>query len=273
MRMPRSLPALKLKINPLVCVLAQVRISPVLQMEEFIPAIQEQLRRSDYPKFNREETEELILGPGTQPKLRSSTRWIFSNKENTSAVVLAQNFIALQSSRYTSFEIFVEAFKGVLEIVGKEAEISLAERVGLRYVNLLRPKKAPLNEFLKPGLLGLPDNELGIKRSQFRFELAGATEIGKLVTRLSLSSNGTFLPPDLDGSGLDYGVTLEPKELIALLDTDHFSLKQRDYKPADLIEEVWQLHEYTDRAFRAAVTPEALRSWGYAPEEVPAGGR
>ena len=128
--MPRSIPALKLKTNPLVCVLGQVRISPVLQMEEFIPAIQEQLRRTDYPKFNREETEELILGPGTQPKVRSSTRWIFLNKENTAAVVLAQNFIALQVSQYTSFEIFLGALKAVLKIIGKVADISLTERLG-----------------------------------------------------------------------------------------------------------------------------------------------
>ncbi|OGS28282.1 MAG: hypothetical protein A3J70_12830 [Elusimicrobia bacterium RIFCSPHIGHO2_02_FULL_61_10] len=237
-------------------------------MEEFIPAIQEQLRRTDYPKFNREETEELILGPGTQPKVRSSTRWIFLNKENTAAVVLAQNFIALQVSQYTSFEIFLGALKAVLEIIGKVADISLTERLGLRYVNLIRPKKASISDYLQPGLLGLPAGELGIKRLQYRFESAGMTEAGKLVTRLSLSLNGKYLPPDLDGSGLDYKVTLEKDEPIILLDNDHFSVKQRDYNPAEIIAEMEDLHEYTDRAFRAAVTEQALSVWGHAPEEV-----
>ena len=266
--MARSIPALKLKMNPLACVLAQVRISPVLQMEEFIPAIQEQLRRTEYPKFSREETEELILGPGTQPKVLSSTRWIFTNKENTAAVILAQNFIALQVSRYASFEGFLGALKAALEIVGKAADISLCERLGLRYVNVIRPKDAPISDYLQPGLVGLPASELGIKRLQYRFESAGMTEFGKLVTRLSVSDNGKYLPPDLDGSGLDYGPKPEKGETIILLENDHFSIKQRDYKTDDIIASMEDLHEYTDRAFRAAVTKEALRVWGEAPEEA-----
>ena len=46
--MPRQNPPLKLRYSPLVMVLAQVRFSPVLKMADYVPAIQEKLRREGY---------------------------------------------------------------------------------------------------------------------------------------------------------------------------------------------------------------------------------
>jgi uncharacterized protein (TIGR04255 family) len=49
---------------------------------------------------------------------------------------------------------------------------------------------------------------------------------------------------------------------ITLLDIDHFWEGSKDYDPGDLIECLWQLHEYTEKAFLSSVTDVALARWG-----------
>src|SRR5258705_10846711 len=104
----RTLPALHLSKSPLVIVLSQVRISPILGMEKFLPAIQEQLRRTGYPKFRTSVTQEILLAP--ELKTVSSVRWLFSDREEKTTAVIAPNFITLLTSRYEVFEKFADAF-------------------------------------------------------------------------------------------------------------------------------------------------------------------
>lgn len=197
------------------------------------------------------------------PELRTTVQWVFSNKDQSKAVILAPDFVVLETSRYTIFDDFSQDFKQVLEILGEVTEASLAERLGLRYVDLIRPTTPDdFATYIKPGLLGLDDEGLGVNRSLFRFEQRGATDAGTLVIKLLQSDNGAFLPNDIDGSHLEFGLSLEEGEKVGVLDIDHFSQASRDYDAQSLILQLWELHDCTDRAFRQAVTPEALQLWG-----------
>ena len=257
--MQRTVAALDLAQNPLVCVLAQIRIAPVLSMDNFLKPIQERLRLSGYPKFQSIEQEEIIIGP--RPIARQSTRWIFIDRDGFQGIVLSQNSIVLQVTRYSSFEDFTSRLLATLKAIGEEAKLALVERIGLRYVNRICPETGEsLDQYLQPGVLGLPGEKIGTSRGQLRFEQRGETALGKLVVRV-FQNEGADLPPGIEPLGLN----LPPLEgnggLKTILDVDHFSPLQRDFEPNALVADMWKLHEFTDRAFRAAITDYALNKW------------
>ena len=258
--MTRSQPALKLAHSPLVLALAQVKISPVLQMQEYVPGIQERLRRDGFPHFRENVVQEVRFGPEIKTSARQ--RWVFSNKAQTETVVLASDFVALECSRYDVFEDFIGRLERLLETVRNEVEVALSDRIGLRYIDLVRPKAdESLSDYLKPGLSGLPASEIGAERALHRFESIANTNVGQLVLRVLQTNDGTFLPPGLDPSDLKFDVQIGEGEILTILDIDHYSMQDRDFDPPDLIQEFWKLHDVADRVFRFAVTDHAMRRW------------
>jgi hypothetical protein len=60
-------------------------------MEDYIPDIQEQLRRAGYPRFSQSQTQEIRIAPAlnASPLLKTSTKWLFGDRDNKTAVVIA----------------------------------------------------------------------------------------------------------------------------------------------------------------------------------------
>ncbi len=265
--MKRTLPALKLKSSPLVLVLVQVRIAPVIKMADYIPDIQESLRRSGLPRFISGEEVQLQVSQGQAASVQRSPRWEFQNKEQTHGIVITQDFIAAQTTAYDVYESFEEFFTTPLEVLAEIVEPGLVQRVGLRYVDLIRPRaEQRVSEFLKPSLRGLEAADIGADDLLSRFEMLAQTAEGTMRIRCLQTNNGSPLPPDLTSLNLNLTATVPDGllrgELVTILDLDHFSSVPRDYDPAKLIEAVGALHDNLDQAFRAAVTNEALAAWG-----------
>jgi uncharacterized protein (TIGR04255 family) len=256
--MGRTSPPLHLKKSPLVYVLAQVVIPADLLMKEYIPAIQKELRHKGYIRYQEVQSQAIIFA--TDLKLTPSTRWIFSNKENQEAIVISPESIVFETTKYNVFDTFIQSLESLLEMIQKIVNVGLSERIGLRYVNALRTfGDESFSDYLKPGLLGLSQEEFGVQQTFYRFEIVASTTAGQLVLRLSKSNDG--LPPDLTSTTLTSPLQLNEGETIMLLDIDHFSIQQRDFIPSDLVQSMWQLHEYTDKSFRAAVTERAFELW------------
>lgn len=241
-------------------VLAQVRFSPILKMVDFVPTIQEELRRKGYPRFQSLKTQEIVLG--SQPEFRQSERWLFTNKEKTESVVLANNFVVLETSRYSIFEDFTANLKAVLDTVGPIIEAELVHRLGLRYVDLIVPQDGEsLDDYLQPKLQGLQPDDLAIDKVLNHFESRAQTPLGQLKVRLHQNDSGMYLPPDLQPTELAFSNTAEKNTLVTLLDIDHFSEDEREYDVPALIGAMWELHEFTEKAFRSSVTDTALQRW------------
>ncbi|HEY9780756.1 MAG TPA: TIGR04255 family protein [Leptolyngbyaceae cyanobacterium] len=258
--MKRTSPALYLKSSPLVYVLAQVVISPILSMPDYIPAIQEKLRHKGYIKYKHAPTQEIILGP--QIQLSALNRWFFTDRDEQKAVIISPQFIVIETTNYETFDTFMQSFKEVLLIFKEITNASLAERIGLRYVDVIRPKEGQaLSDYLQPGLLGIPAEQFGGSKSLYRLEANAITPAGALVLRLFQSDNGSYLPPDISLESVKPKLQIEQGETVTVLDIDHFSLQEHDFVTDDLVESMWQLHNYTDRAFKAAVTSKALQIW------------
>jgi uncharacterized protein (TIGR04255 family) len=265
--MVRDFPALHLKKSPLVYVLAQVLISPVLRMEDFVPDIQERLRQRGYVRFSKVQSQQLALSP--EPSIQSFSRWIFSNRENTEAIVLSQDFITLETTQYDRFETFVASLEIALRMIGDIVKPALAERLGLRYVDLINPKEnESFDNYLEQGVLGLSTEQLGVDNLSATYETTGSTPAGQLVLRLTQATNKSFLPPDLSSSRLNFTNFPQPDKSFALLDIDNYSTQQFDFAPSSLVAHMWQLHRYADRAFRSCVTDQARQLWQAQPVET-----
>jgi uncharacterized protein (TIGR04255 family) len=234
-----------------------------MSIDKYIPEIQENLRHQGFPRYQKGQIQEVRFDLGQAPKITMAERYEFQDKEGTSGIILAPNFIALHTSKYDIGEHFEKTLKTALSITHEVVQFSLAERIGLRYVDLIRLRQGETwSEYLQPGLLGLNTSTLSVSESLSRFEFVGITDVGKLIVRYSQSEQGIILPPDLMPNTLKHDVQLNPNELVSFLDLDHFSEASRDFEVSSIMETVSDLHDNLDRAFRSAVTETALQRWG-----------
>jgi uncharacterized protein (TIGR04255 family) len=259
--MPRKQQALRLTYSPLVLALAQVRINPVLKMADHIPSIQEELRQDGYLRFQEQQLHEFVLAP--QPRISLGQRWVFGNKEQDHAVVMSNSFMVLETSNYTRFEDFVLRLENMVSRVERIIGAVLSDRLGLRYVDLILPaQNETLEEYIHPNLRGLEPDQLSVERVLNQFESRGKTPLGQIVIRLHQNDNKMCLPPDLIPANVKMNRTLPDDSVVTLLDIDHFSERERELDSGTITEEFWDLHQYTDLAFRSSVTSTALQRWG-----------
>lgn len=263
----RSQAALHLENSPLVFVLGQVKIAPILKMPDYLPEIQEGLRKIGFPGYECRTTQEIVFGPVNQQL--QTERWFFTNRDKTRSVILARDFVILATSVYENFEEFVTTFGTALEILKEICSPEFSSRLGLRYVDLIRPAAGEsIDTYLQPGIRGLPPADLGVSSILHQMQFRAQTPVGVLSVRLWQNRDGRVLPPDIAGDEVAFRVNLLPhsdeqsNELLTILDIDHFSEDQRDYDTEALILDMWSLHDGTDRAFRSVVTPEAMALWG-----------
>lgn len=263
--MPRALPALKLSKSPLVLVLCQVRFAPILAMADYFPRIQDKLRRKGYPVVKNAVIQEVLLTPAGGGASAKHVRWQVLDKSETRSIVVTENFVAFQTTAYTVFEDFVPQLASAVDTLAEEVQGLYLQRIGLRYVDLVRPARGETwRDYVRPELHGLRSPTF-IEDSQAQLHQSTAqTSHGTMIVRLYQNRDGQVLPPDLTEGGLKVRVepAVAPTELITLLDLDHFSLRQVDYERGVVESQVWDLHDDLDRVFReSVVTDYALKVW------------
>jgi len=260
MAIKRSNPPLHLSRTPLIYVVTQIRFSAIVSMDKYIPEIQEKLRRA-YPWFYRAKIQEFAFQSEGAPNISFTDRYEFMQRDKRSGVVLTSNSVALHTNKYSSYEIFEEEFIRALTAIHETVNIGLVERIGLRYVDLLRlgPNEG-WSDYLKPGLLGLDAQDVGVSQWQSQSVSMGKTEVGTLAFRYTRSESP--FPPDLSPLNLQYEAPLlTPKETGTILDFDHYWEVAREFELESVVASIGDLHDSIDRAFRSAVTPDALRKW------------
>lgn len=265
----RPLPPLFLHRSPLVLALAQVRFSPVLQMETFLPQIQERLRGT-YPGFRETTSQEVLLSPEDGSiASRKRTRWLFVDQGERQAVVLTPDFVVLQTSQYSTFDAFAEQLHEILGVVHEAARIGFSERVGLRYVDRIVPNSdEKITDYVYGGLAGLPSTHLSAHGLQVsptlgHYEVRAKTHMGgNLVIRtFERPGDDIRMPPGLEEQ--DIQLPLKPSgRNTLLLDIDHFVHGRHSFDPGGLMDTAWKLHDYADLAFRQSTTEHAMNAWG-----------
>lgn len=252
----------KLSNAPLVFVLAQVKYSPILSMEQFIPAIQERVRKS-FPKFRKGIIQALTIGPTDQaPVFNQVTRWEFANKGSDTGFILQPDSFVFQTTNYQGFDDFINNIQFALDQINLSADISLVERIGLRYIDAIDPKEGEtLGDYIVPGLSGFPIEPLNAKLLVSHTETVAQSALGTLLLKATTKTNGQVLPPDISPIGLILQKTVSTETPSAIFDFDHFCERSMEFSVNEVIKKITELHDITSQAFWGTVTPHAVEQW------------
>ena len=189
---------------PLVTALCQVQFATVLGIEDpsFVAPFQRAIQ-SEYPITNPSASGqiEIIFGsePGS-PELRrglQSRQWRFVDQQDNWTVVLASNFVTLETRAYDTFVDFLNRLHRVLDAVIEHIQPNIGTRIGLRYVNEIRPVRQRLSSVIRRELLGplsirdlLRDATQAVQQVSLRFPNAEG-----IVIQHGLLPGGTSVLP------------------------------------------------------------------------------
>jgi len=247
---------------PLVRVIAQVRFPIVASVEkrDFVAPFQEAVR-GDYAVMRQESASNLLVNvPGQVPvEVRSSTVWRFNDLEHHWRVTLAADFMALETSAYTSRKDFFARFGRLLIALEQHVRPGALDRLGVRYIDRLTG--APLESlaaYIQPALLGALGTAVGplarVAVSESLFDLPD--EVGQMRARWGVvPPNATIDPNAIEPVG----------ERSWVLDLDAFRQGERAFVAGNVAQEAIGLAERCYSFFRWSVTEEFLKHFGGAP--------
>ena len=259
-----------LSARPLV--LCQVRFSPVRQMDQYIPTIQEVFRRRGFPIERAGKVHQVTFTPsGSAPvQLTELQRWDYRNKDETWSILLTHDTVILQTTAYTRFEDFIERLQMAVHTVLAESEhdeLGVVHRVGLRYIDVVRPSGGKdFRFYLRPGLHGVPDEVFQPGQHLLHTESRGRTVVGgnpgTMVVRIVQNDQGLSLPPDLVDAAPSFSPRAEAGELVTLIDMDHFVEGNFDADPDWVVARAYEIHDHIIETFHNhVVTEDAIKEW------------
>lgn len=252
---------------PLVLVLCEIKLPPILSIAKSVPAIQDRLRRIGYPMFDQQNVQELQLS-GDQAQFNTAPRFLFSTRDRDSFVALTQSSLVFEVLSYSGFEDFLKRLRAVVEILASEVEPSHYERLGLRYVDLVESDTPDQTHALfDSSILSLSAEELGVDEVLINTAVFGTAAKGSVAVRLSQTRNGSTLPADLLAPELAKFASASPK-VQTFLDIDGSKGQSDEFSPEGIIEDLWAVHDMTEKAFWRSITSRAQEQWGMM--EMPA---
>ena len=255
----------KLSKQPLAFVLAEFRFSPILEMEKYIPGLQDKLRQS-FPLMRTQQSQEFQLSPNGF-EINTTTEWILQSKNRKQAVTINRNRLVHITSEYDRFDGFREQCQATLDALIQIVKPSLLLRVGLRYNDILIGEdRENVEDFVQDYLC--KNNSLhpvGIPISQTN-EIILKTSEGHMVVRSMYGENTPPMWPDV---GLPIEVTVnEEVQKRIFLDFDHFweadsnqSNELQDFELQNIIKKLENMHEGSRQAFWNITTEKCRTKW------------
>lgn len=258
-----------LRQQPLVLVLAQVRFSALRRMADYVGAIRDDFRRTGFPIEHDEKVQQITVS-AAGVNVTEQVQWVSRTTDERWSLILAENAVVLQTTAYERFEDFAGKLSAALHTVRTHTEQEawgVVERVGLRYVNLVRPREGEDHRmYLRPGLHGVSDEMFLPGTPRVQVESVGRTAVGErqgtLIVRVSQNDKGFDVPPDLLGAAPRRSTGVIPGELVSLIDMDHFMEARIEPTIDQVIELTYLLHDQLIETFHEhVVTPEAIEVW------------
>lgn len=247
---------------PVVLTVFQVRFSDIPEVvdqdyiEPFRHAIQD-----GYPSFTpvKQLGMQFDLGLG-EPRRLETVQWRFTDESENWTVVLARDFLTLETRRYEHFQDFLSRLRLLLDSLVEHLHPKVGTRLGLRYINEIRVGGESLSSVIRRELLGpLSVAELEERTAQSLQEiLLRLSEDQFIQVRHGLFPEGNAVQPR-PGEQLSTGP-------FYLLDFDAyrtFSAPTRfRVDPDTIYEYVNRYHDDIERLFLWSLTEEFVRSLG-----------
>lgn len=252
----------KEKRPPLKLALVQVRFSPVLKMKEYIPDIQDSLRKREFPHYIEEKINTVKFGH--EPTFDQTSRWLFKSKDEKEAVILTQEFIVIETAKYVDILSFLERVNIVLKTFHEQVESPpFVTLIGLRFIDLIQELDSHSQEwFVRKEMRGITDLDMEVKEVKHQTFSSFVTEEGTLNLRTYLGKGTNFMPPGLEDDKLQIETTLNEESEWRVLDFDNIRQAKFDFNADTIIKNMKLQKKLTSKAFKAVVTAEALETWG-----------
>jgi len=252
----------KLENQPLKLILAELRFSPILNVLDYIPKLQDRLRDL-YPLLEKGQDKAVNINVN-EVQVQNMERWIFISKDKRSLVDISQDRLLFVTSVYDRFGPFSESFQHVIQVIADVLKPALFSRLGLRYIDAVVPLENEKLEdliddsFLMPiALSKFSDRNLGHKT-----ESGVQVNDGHLIVRtLHLISNMVVMP-DQNQVPIIIPASDEEKKVSVrvLLDFDHYwhnPQNQEDFNVSAILERLSHLHQPSRQAFFSMTTDKA----------------
>lgn len=245
---------------PLVRVIAQVRFPLVASVEkrDFIAQFQESIR-AEYPVLRPEQNRSVVFGQQGVMDARENIIWRFHDSSGAWRVTLAPDFLALETSLYSSRDDFLDRLRQVLEALVTHVDPKVIDRLGVRYIDRVTGDNlSDLPQLVRPEVCGVLSTALASHThhsiSESVFVLP--ENAGQVMARWGLApAHGTVDPAAVDA--ID-----EPSWL---LDVDAFQAEAREFRVDAVVQQAREFAERIYSVFRWAVTNEFLRRYGGQP--------
>jgi uncharacterized protein (TIGR04255 family) len=254
-----------LKHPPVYFTVAQVRFNALLKLPDYLPSIQENLRKAGYPAFSTHSSiavQLVIQDAQAFPQPVAREQFLFANTEQTHSFVLSADALTFQSTNYGTYDQFSAAFLKGLALVHGIVTLDFTERVGLRYLDHVAPTADDtLDQYLAPEVRGLSAHLGGTSVHSYAEALNRLGEV-QLRARVVIQDGGLAFPPDL----LPQGMALQQRFAQAegphaVLDTDGFVEGRQLFSLETVGRQLQTIHEVIGAAFRATVTDHARTVW------------
>lgn len=255
----------KLSNHPLVLALAEFRFSAVLDIERFIPKIQEELRLS-FPLLNEMSNQEIQINPNGI-EVRQNKEWAFISKDKHSAIMLNQNRLVFLTSNYDRFDGFQHSCQLGLDAVANIVSPSLLLRIGLRYTDKIAEKENEIiEEYVHSSVCRTSHlHNIGSTIRQ-TIENFIKTNEGYMVVRSMFGINNLTLWPDLNNLPITIKEDINPTKKI-LLDFDHFWEPEEDevnvqsFETKNILAKLDKMHLHSRRVFWDMTTEKGRKVW------------
>lgn len=260
---------------PLALVLAQVRISPYLTIGSCIPAIQDALRGT-YPAYRKSQMQTIEFGPGTAPNITTADRHHFVDADNRVGVIVQQDSIVFAATRYETFESFEAKHRVVLECLEKNVRNLFVEKLGLRYIDVIVPRKDEGPEqYVVEGLRGAKFEVGSPVASSAQYVAQWKLENGAMKFRFLTGVRSPFLPKDVQTLELGTPEVIQKaqaayneKRQIGVFDFDRSVDHRGSYHSSRLLELFAAMHADASKAFKRAMSNLAEQVWNSKAESL-----
>lgn len=257
----------KLSHPPLVHVLAHIGFTPILALKEQLPAVQTAYKDLGFPRFGQSQIPSFVFTTDKAPVVEMKWRWDFLDRARATGIVLTDQSLIVMTRSYTTFESFAAVIERALGVISQSAKGAAMDRVGLRYIDHIRPGPGEREEeFVSAELLGFTFRDVPLPQQTprtFRVESVARSNLGTLAVRCYRLPPHQALPQDLWPTSLQFPPEVAQGDVVAL-DIDHFTQPEFEFEPTVILRTVADLQDTASCAFKSAVTPLAMARWNEA---------
>ncbi len=262
--------------GPLSVVLLQIQYAPILDIDTYIPAIQDYCRRSGYPQTTKLRGDMIEIGKNGEVEKTIVHQWVFSSADYQRTVVIDSERLTFQVFDLTnySFDDLLDAFLQIINTVDGLVDISLIKRLGLRYINSIEESpELSWHHAIQPEFQGksFPDDVQWTDPGLFTWALQRSARLpdlnmnSNLLLRIYQNNEGRKYPDDILRDPRGTIDRVASGSLVTFIDLDHYILFQ--YYPKKKISARGKtifaaLHDVIEKVFFSSIiTEEAKQLW------------